>query len=161
MKFKNTIWKNDIKEFVDSNQWERSDVVGKIQDMKKDSMKRLISSLSEEKMKFINPNLIKWIEKEYFEILKKYDGEIDKNFDYTKTQKEIEKMFKKHKFKENYIWEFDNIKNNSLLETPIQKLKEKRNELIKLTNKQKRDYDEIKRDKQKLISIGWSWHTKY
>ncbi len=144
MWFQTTISKWDIKNFIDENKWNKWDIIKKIQDMKEDSINRLVTWFSQEKVKFIDPMLIKWIEKEYFDIIKKYDWEIDNNFDYSKQQKEIEKMFKNHDFNNNYIWNFENIKGDSLLETPKDKLKKRRSELTSLKIKWKREYDETK-----------------
>ena len=145
MWFRHTIKKNNIQNFVKYNEWDKSDIVQKIQNMKENTVDRLIKSFSQENIKFIDPMLIKWIEKEYFELLKNYDWNINNNFDYTKQQKEIEKMFKIHSFDDAYLSKFKKHHDNKLLDIHIRTLLDRRKDLLKKSSKWPRDYDELKK----------------
>ncbi len=146
MWFKNTVSKDDIQNFVkeDVNS-DKSKIVKQIQEMKENTISRLKASFSQEKIKFIDPMLIKWVEKEYFSLIKDVDWKIDEEYDYSKSQKEIEKIFKNHDFDESYIWKFENISDNKLLETPRKKLIERKKELLKNKTKWPREYNELKK----------------
>lgn len=146
MWFRHTVKKNNIKNFINYNEWKESDVVKKIQDMKEDTIKRLIKWFSQEEIKFVDPNLIKEVEKEYFDLIKENNWDIDTHFDYTQVRKDTEKMFKKHEFNENYIWKFEQMSENNLIDTPIKKLITRKHELLKIKNrwpKEKKELDKI------------------
>ncbi len=128
-KFTGTISKHDIQNFVEKNTWEKWDIVKKIQAMKQDTVKRLMKWLSGNEGKFIDLPLIKWIEKEYFELLQQYDGEIHPDFDYTSERKDIEKMFKSHEFSDDYIREFQDICKQNIIEIPRDKILERKQAL--------------------------------
>lgn len=150
MWFRHTVQKNNIKNFIEYNEWKEPDIVKKIQKLKEDSMTRLVKSFSQEKIKFIDPMLIKWVEKDYFDLIKENDNKIDNNFDYGKQQKEIEMMFKKNSFEEDYIWKFEKESENNLIETPIWKLINRRDELYKIKPKSNREIKELTKIKNTL-----------
>lgn len=134
-KFEKTVSKDDIQNFVDHTKDKKWNVVQKIQTMKEDTVKRLLQWFSQQELKFINPGLVKWIEKEYFELLQQNDRDtsnganINPSFDYTAEGIDTEKMFKKHEFTENYIQKFQNIYTQNILEIPKAKLIKRQREL--------------------------------
>lgn len=146
MWFRHTVKKNNIQNFIEYNEWKESDIVKKIQNLKEDTVKRLIKWFSQEEIKFVDPNLIKDVEKEYFDLIKENNWDIDTNFDYTKVRKDTEKMFKKHEFDEKYIWNFEKISENNLIDTPIKKLILRKQQLLNIKNrwpKEKKELDKI------------------
>ncbi|HKL44488.1 MAG TPA: hypothetical protein VJ892_04415 [Candidatus Absconditabacterales bacterium] len=146
MGFRHTVKKNNIQNFIEYNEGKESDIVKKIQNLKEDTVKRLIKGFSQEEIKFVDPNLIKDVEKEYFDLIKENNGDIDTNFDYKKVRKDTEKMFKKHEFDEEYIGNFEKISENNLLDTPIKKIILRKQQLLNIKNrgpKEKKELDKI------------------
>jgi hypothetical protein len=77
-------------------------------------------------------------------MLKQIQGNVDENFDYEKTRKETENMFKKETFDKDYIQKFKNFStNNKYLETPKYKLIQRKDELQRGRIIQKKDQEEI------------------
>lgn len=134
-KFSHTLSKKDIKDFVQEDTSEKWRLVGKIQEMKENTVKRIIKGFSQPEIKCINTELIKGIEKEYFTLLQENDWknswgqEIDPGFDTTLAKKESENMFKSHTFKEDYLKTFATVSHTNLLETPRYKLVKREKEL--------------------------------
>lgn len=144
-----TISKDDIKKFIENNNSEKWASVKKIQEIKEDAVKRLIKWFSQEWIKFIDPKLVWWIEKDYFEILKKYDGYIDENYDYSQDKKKIEQMFKENIFDKNYVGNFQEILWSNMIEISKEKLQNRKKEFEikwqKMSQKEKGEFEAIKR----------------
>ncbi len=108
--------------------------------MKEDSVQRIIKWFSHPEIKCINPELIKWVEKEYFTLLQEEDWKntwgqgINPWFDTTLAKKEAENMFKSHEFKNDYLKTFATISHTNLLEVPKDKLIQRKKELSSQTH---------------------------
>ena len=117
-----TISKEEIYKFIENHNSDVWESVCNIQNIKEDMIKRISKELWDNNVKFIDPRLINGVEKDYFELLKKSEWDINKDFDYTKQKNEFEKMFKTHEFDEIYIKNFDDIRKSHMIETPKNKL---------------------------------------
>jgi len=110
-------------------------------------IKRIYTWIGDNNVKFIDPRLINNVEKDYFELLKKSDWDINKDFNYTKNKNEIEKMFKPHEFNNEYIKLFDDMCSSNILETPkntlIQRQKELQNSNDHLGIKEKEELNKV------------------
>lgn len=139
-KISHTLSKQDIQDFVQEDKSEKWRIVKKIQEMKEDTVKRLLAWFWQSEIKFIDPALIKGVEKEYFKLLQDEDWKnnngqsINPWFDSTALWKESENMFKPHVFKDNYIKKFHEIAHSHLLETPKNKLQQRKKDLLKNRN---------------------------
>ena len=143
MKFNKTISKADIQNFVRNTRWDKSKVVKDIQDLKENTLDRLIKDFGQNDIKFIDPMLVKWIEKDYFEILKKIQWDVDQNFDYWSIKKEIENIFKKEIFEKDYIKKYKTCSESKYLEIPQKKLLQRKNELSSNMNIWVREKEEL------------------
>lgn len=134
-RFTDSIQKQDIQNFISTNKNEKWAIVKKIQEMKEDSIQRIIKWFSQPEIKCINPELIKWAEKEYFKLLQDEDWKnsggqtINPLFDTNIAKKESENMFKTHEFTPDYIKTFHTISHSNLLEIPKHKLIQRKKEL--------------------------------
>lgn len=133
MPFITTISKNNIQNFIDHNKNQKWSTVKKIQYMKENSVQRLIQWFSQNEIKFVDPILVKGIEKDYLNLIHQYDPQINPNFNYDSFRLEIEKMFKKHDFDDKYLKTFDTISHSKLLDTPKSKLIQRQKELSQST----------------------------
>lgn len=130
-----TISKEEIYKFIENHNSDVWESVCNIQNIKEDMIKRISKELWDNNVKFIDPRLINGVEKDYFELLKKSEWDINKDFDYTKQKNEFEKMFKTHEFDEIYIKNFDDIRKSHMIEIPKNKLIKKQKELQNNKNK--------------------------
>lgn len=152
--FSTTISKDDIQNFIQKHPGERWALVENIQNMKEDTVKRLLQWFSHNEIKYINPQLVKGIEKEYFDLLKNEDQnmQIRPDVDYVRSSKDIEQMFKKHEFGPKYIGNFQQIVDKNILEISRDKLLYRRKELLSLSTK---ITNEEKQDLQNITAMLW------
>jgi hypothetical protein len=143
MRFQKTLEKKDISAFLDRSSWEKTEVVRKIQDLKENTLKRLMDTLWWEKQKFIDPLLVKGVESDYFDVLKKVQGSIDPQFNFDDTRKDIECMFKKEQFGENYIAQFKHGAYSKYLETPSPQLFQRKAQINQKRFLSPNDKDEL------------------
>ncbi len=125
--------------------------------MKEDTVKRLLAWFWQSEIKFIDPALIKGVEKEYFKLLHDEDRKhtqgqyINPAFDFASIGKETESMYKPHVFKDNYIKKFHEIAHSHLLETPKDKLRQRKKEL----SQNKYPWIKEKNEMQDITALLW------
>ncbi|MFZ2150843.1 MAG: hypothetical protein WAZ12_04030 [Candidatus Absconditicoccaceae bacterium] len=129
MTFHKTISQKDIQNFISNTKGEKSKVVKEIQNLKENTIDRLMQDFGQDDIKFIDPMLVKGVEKDYFEILKTTQGNVDPNFDYNIIKKDIENMFKRESFQKDYIKKYKSCSESKYLETSHKQLLQRKKEL--------------------------------
>lgn len=144
--FKSMITPDDIQNYTDENIGNKGQVVKKIQNIKKNIVRNIYKDFSTDGPKIIDPSLIKGIEKEYHKLLQREDNKINREFHHEQYSQDMKDMFIPQEFSNDYIWDFNNLRNTSLIETPKWKL-DARKKFLNTTyaNLWPKDKEELKR----------------